>query len=95
MSQTLATIKDRSHAGLKAAIHRLEVSRDQYRTDLAEANDKIKVIEAAMAAMQKKYTAYAKESQCPTVQLLCSLVHQDIGFITKVTNNPATDLINH
>jgi hypothetical protein len=87
------TIKDQSPAGLTAAIKRLEISRNQYRTDLAEANDKLKIIEAAMLAMRKKYTRYAKESQCPTVQILCSLVDQDVSFIQSTIHIPATDLL--
>ena len=93
MCQTLTNLKDRSHTGLKSAIQRLEISRDQYRTDLAEANDKIKVIEAAMQAMRKKYTRYAKDSQCATVQILCSLVDQDVSFIQTTINTTASDLV--
>jgi septal ring factor EnvC (AmiA/AmiB activator) len=92
-STTIANLKDRSTNGLKAAIKRLETSRDQYQKDLAEVEDKLKVTEAAMQAMHKKYKRYGTESQCVGTKLLCSVMIQDLSFITKTINHPATDLL--
>ena len=91
---TLQSLKDRSTTGLKAAITRLEISRDQYRQDLAETQDKLQLIEASMSAMHKKYGRLQKETQCPAVSLLCQLVHQDLTFITEINNKTAKEILN-
>jgi len=93
MNTTIEQLKDRSSTGLKAAINRLETSRDQYRKDLAETEDKLQVIQAAMQALQRRYSGYQKDSTCPAVTLLCTSLVQDISFIETTISKPATELL--
>ena len=90
---TIAQLKDRSTTGLKAAINRLEISRNQYKKDLAETEDKLQIVQAAMKAMEKRYSTYRQDTQCPAITLLCTSIVQDISFIDTTIHNPATDLL--
>lgn len=56
---------------------KMQVSIDQYKNDLRQFTTNTQVTEAGLQAIVKKYTAFAEESQCTTIKLLCSNIITD------------------
>lgn len=68
---------------IESDLRKMIISRDQYKQDAADAEFKLSLMLVELNNMQQQFKDFSKESECITVQLLCSLVTTKIDAIKK------------